>query len=208
MTGADVVALTPIIVLLAGSTVILLAGAWWPAARRPLLLAGAGVALTAALAAGLCVPPVPEVAAMYGTGPYARFFTVLWSLVAALTLLLSLRYGEERAFAGGEYTSLVLFAAVGMALLSSATSLVGLFLGLESFTLALYILIAFDKKGSEGAEAGLKYLVLGAVATGFDTNGLASLVDALLAEGLSDEEIRLVMGENAFRVLARVLPPS
>lgn len=178
MTGADVVALIPIIVLLAGSTGILLAGAWWPAARRPLLLAGAGVTLAAAFCAGLLPPPVPEVGSMYGTGPYARFFTVLWSLVAALTLLLSLRYGEERAFAGGEYTSLVLFAAVGMALLSSATSLVGLFLGLESFTLALYILIAFDKKGSEGAEAGLKYLVLGAVATGFLAFGIALVYTA------------------------------
>jgi NADH-quinone oxidoreductase subunit N len=177
MTWPDLVALTPILVLLAGSTVILLAGAWWPG-RRPLLLAGAAVALLAALAAGLLVPPVLEVAAMYGAGPYARFFTVLWSAVAALTLLFSLRYGEERAFAGGEYTSLVLFAAAGMALLSAATSLVGLFLGLESFTLALYILIAFHKRGPEGAEAGLKYLVLGAVATGFLAFGIALIYTA------------------------------
>ena len=87
---------------------------------------------------------------MFGTGPYARFFTILWSVVAALTLLLSLRYGDDRGFPGGEYASLVLFAAAGMALLSAATSLVGFFLGLESFTLALYILIAFDKTGRGG----------------------------------------------------------
>ena len=41
-----------------------------------------------------------------------------------------------------------------MALLSAATSLIGFFLGLESFTLALYILIAFHKQGDAGAEAG------------------------------------------------------
>jgi NADH-quinone oxidoreductase subunit N len=104
---------------------------------------------------------------MYGTGPYARFFAVLWSVVAALTLLLSLRYGENRDFSGGEFASLVLFAAAGMALLSAATSLVGFFLGLESFTLALYILIAYHRGAASGAEAGLKYLILGAVATGF-----------------------------------------
>jgi len=172
MSWLDLAALAPILVLLLGSTALLMVGAWWPA-RRPLLLAGAVVALAAALCAGLLPPPVLEVASMYGAGPYARFFAVLWSAVAAVTLLLSLRYGEERAFPGGEYTSLVLFAAAGMALLSAATSLIGLFLGLESFTLALYILIAFHKQGVEGAEAGLKYLVLGAVATGFLAFGIA-----------------------------------
>jgi NADH-quinone oxidoreductase subunit N len=177
MSWFDLVALAPILVLLFGSTVILMAGAWWPA-RRPLLLAGAVVALAAALCAGILQPPILEVASMYGAGPYARFFTVLWSAVAAVTLLLSLRYGEERAFPGGEYASLVLFAAAGMALLSAATSLVGLFLGLESFTLALYILIAFHKQGVEGAEAGLKYLVLGAVATGFLAFGIALVYTA------------------------------
>jgi NADH-quinone oxidoreductase subunit N len=177
MSWLDLVALTPILVLLLGSTALLMVGAWWPA-RRPLLLSGAVVALGAALCAGLYPPPVLEVASMYGAGPYARFFTVLWSAVAAVTLLLSLRYGEERAFPGGEYASLVLFAAAGMALLSAATSLVGLFLGLESFTLALYILIAFHKQGVEGAEAGLKYLVLGAVATGFLAFGIALIYTA------------------------------
>jgi microsomal dipeptidase-like Zn-dependent dipeptidase len=46
----------------------------------------------------------------------------------------------------------------------------------------------------------------GAVATAFDTTRLDAIVEALLAEGLSEDEIRLVMGENALRVLARVLP--
>jgi NADH-quinone oxidoreductase subunit N len=177
VTAADLLALLPILVLALGAVAILMAGAWWPA-RKPLLLAGVGIALTAAICAGLFPPPVTEVAAMFGAGPYARFFAVLWSAVAAVTLLLSLRYGEERDFPGGEYASLVLFAAAGMALLSAATSLVGLFLGLESFTLALYILIAFHKSGSEGAEAGLKYLLLGAVATGFLAFGIALVYTA------------------------------
>jgi NADH-quinone oxidoreductase subunit N len=169
---AQLYALLPILILALGATAILMVGAWWPA-RRPLPLAGIALALAAALAAGGCVPSLTEVAGLYGTGPYARFFAVLWSLVAALTLLLSLRYAAERDFPGGEYVSLVLFAAAGMALLSAATSLIGIFLGLETFTLALYILIAFHKTGSGGAEAGLKYLILGAVATGFLAFGIA-----------------------------------
>ena len=60
---------------------------------------------------------------------------------------------------------------------------------------------------------GIEHVALGsdfdgAVTTAFDSTGLSTLVDALLADGLSDDEVRLVMGENVFRVLARLLPPS
>jgi NADH-quinone oxidoreductase subunit N len=103
---------------------------------------------------------------------------VLWALVAALILMLSLRYATERGFAAGEYVALVLFAAAGMALLSGSTSLIGLFLSLESFTLALYILVSFHRNNDPGAEAGLKYLVLGAVATGFMAFGIALIYAA------------------------------
>jgi len=172
VTRADLAALIPVLVLALGSAGILLLGAWWPQRRR-LLLLGTVIALAAAAVATFQTPPVAEIARLYGSGPFARFFTVLWSLAAAITLLLSVRYADERRFAGGEYTSLILFAAAGMALLSSATSLVGFFLGLEAFTLVLYILIAFHKDDPQGAEAGLKYLILGAVATGFLAFGIA-----------------------------------
>ncbi len=172
MSPAALYALLPILILVLGATVLLMLGAWW---RQNRLLIGGGilVALAAAGAAITLTTSVTEVGAMFATTAYARFFTVVWALLAAATLLLSLRYGDKKHFPGGEYTSLVLFAGGGMALLSSATSLIGLFLGLESFTLALYILIAFRKDCAQGAEAGLKYLVMGAVATGFIAFGIA-----------------------------------
>jgi NADH-quinone oxidoreductase subunit N len=177
VTRFDLIALIPILILAIGSATVLLLGAWH-GGRRFLLFSGAGLALAAALFTVLMPPPVAEVGGLFGMGLYGRFFTVLWSLAAALTLIVSVRYAEEREFPGGEYASLVLFSAAGMALLSSATSLVGLFLGLEAFTLVLYILIAFDKGGGEGAEAGLKYLVPGAVATGFLAFGIALIYTA------------------------------
>lgn len=172
MSALDLLALLPVLILALGATALLMLGAWWPA-RRPLLLAAVALALAAALAAGALTPPIAEVARMFSAGPYARFFTILWALLAALVLLLSLRYGADRRFPAGEYPCLVLFSAAGMALLSSASSLVGILLGLESFTLVLYILIAIDKQGTRGMEAGLKYLVMGIVATGFIGFGIA-----------------------------------
>jgi len=177
VTGDDLAALLPILVLALGSVGLLLIGAWFPR-RRTLILTGVGIAVAAAAAAAFYTPPVEEISGLYGSGLYARFFTVLWSLVAALVLLLSVRYAVELGFAGGEYTALVLFGAAGMSLLSASTSLVGFFLGLEAFTLVFYILIAFHKGDPLGAEAGLKYLVLGAVATGFMAFGIALIYTA------------------------------
>ncbi|OGR32269.1 MAG: hypothetical protein A2091_08705 [Desulfuromonadales bacterium GWD2_61_12] len=187
MNEAELYALLPLLILTLGATVLLLGGAW-RINPRTLLGAGIGLALLAALAAGGLPPTVTEVGGMAATTPYARFCTILWCALAALTLLLSLGTGPRRNFAGGEYAALVLFAAAGMSLLSAATTLVGLFLGLESLTLALYILIAFDKNSPLGAEAGLKYLVLGATATGLIAFGIALLY---LAAGSFDLSVAL-----------------
>jgi NADH-quinone oxidoreductase subunit N len=177
MTWFDLIALGPVLILVFGATTLLMVGAWHPQ-PRPLMAAGVAIALAAALAAGIAPPGPPEIAGMFSCTPYARFFAILWSLGGALTVMLSLRYAVERRFAAGEYVALVLFSAAGMALLSGATSLIGLFLSLESFTLALYILVSFHRNNDAGAEAGLKYLVLGAVATGFMAFGIALIYAA------------------------------
>lgn len=200
MTGLDLLALLPVVILALGSTLVLMLGAWWPTRGRMMLI-GAGIALLAALTAGGCPPPIPEVAGMFSTGPYARFFTILWSLLAALVLLLSLRYGKERRFPGGEYTSLVLFAAAGMSLLSGASSLIGLFLGLESFTIVLYILIAIDKNDPLGTEAGLKYLIMGIVATGLLTFGIALIYAATGSFHLPETMTTLTSDSSGLRPL-------
>jgi NADH-quinone oxidoreductase subunit N len=177
MTAAELIALTPLLILLAGATFLLLAAPFagenpWPVG------AGVLVALGAALAAVVLNPPVTEVAQLFSAGPYARFFTVLWSLTAAATLALSPRYIANRRLPAGEYSALLLFAAAGMALLSASSSLAGLFLALESFTLALYVLIAFHRDSVQSAEAGLKYLVLGGVAAGLLAFGIALVYTA------------------------------
>lgn len=177
MSLNELLALLPQLILALGGTAVLMLGAWVPN-RRLWLLVGMLLALTAAFTAGIQEPPLAEVAGMYGTSLYARFCTVVWSLIIAMTLMISCRYADLHRFGGGEYASLLLFAGAGMSLLSAATSLIGLFLGLEAFTLVLYILIAFNRTDNRGAEAGLKYLVFGAVATGFLAFGIALIYAA------------------------------
>lgn len=150
--------LLPQLILALGATGVLMAGAWFEN-RRLWIYTGVFLSLLAAVVTGVVTPALEEVGGLYGTSIYARFCTIFWSLVVAATLLVSRRYADAHRFGGGEYTSLLLFAGAGMSLLSAATSFVGLFLGLEAFTLVLYILIAFNRSDDRGAEAGLKYQI-------------------------------------------------
>lgn len=177
MTLAALQSLLPQILLALGSTAILLGGAW-VRNRQLWLIVGTVVALLAAMSAALVEPLQTEILGMYSASAYARFCTVFWSLTVAATLVMSSRYVELYRFGGGEYASLMLFAAAGMSLLSASFSFVGLFLGLEVLTLALYVLIAFRYADSRGAEAGMKYLVFGAVATAFLAFGIGLIYTA------------------------------
>ena len=109
---------------------------------------------------------------------YGRFFVLLLSLITLLTLFISREYADTRRFSGDEFYGLILFAALGMMLVSSATHWVVFFLGLELFSIALYVLIGVQKQEPSSTEAALKYLIMGAVASGFITFGMAMVYAA------------------------------
>ena len=123
--------------------------------------------------------------------PFAVFIKALILAGAALTLILSLDYNEHQGIARFEYPVLMLFAVVGMMGMASATNLMMLYLSLELQSLALYVLAAFARDELRSAEAGLKYFVLGALASGLLLYGIS------LVYGFS--------GSMDFRVLARTL---
>ena len=77
----------------------------------------------------------------------------------ALTVLVS--WGENRRDHAGEYYALLAAAGAGMAFFVTAGNLMTLFLGLEWFSIALYILCALDTHRETSLEAGLKYLIVG-----------------------------------------------
>src|SRR5436853_308130 len=92
--------------------------------------------------------------------------------VAALTNLAPAffkRLGAMRA----EYPVLILFATLGMSVMVSAGDLITLYIGLELNSLASYVLAAFLRNDTRSAEAGLKYFVLGALASGILLFGMS-----------------------------------
>uniref|UniRef100_A0A7V6A5F6 NADH-quinone oxidoreductase subunit N n=1 Tax=Desulfobacca acetoxidans TaxID=60893 RepID=A0A7V6A5F6_9BACT len=169
----------PLIILTAGGLAVLCAGAFLP--RRPSwLLFGLSVAtiLAAGAAALLVAPSSPEYLGLLDLGGYARFFAVLLLTVAFLTLLFLYRYSRERGFAGDELYALLIFAAEGMVLVAASVDWLIFFLGLELLSLCLYVLIAMRRTDAAGQEAGIKYFIMGAVASAILTFGLALLYAA------------------------------
>jgi NADH-quinone oxidoreductase subunit N len=162
----------PLLILGCGALVVLLLGAIVPGrySTWTAVACCSGAALWA-----LQLPPAVAAAMGLAATPLARLFTVIFCLLAAAVLLISLEYNEQRDIHGEEYPATILFAAFGMVALSGATSLLTLFLGLEAMTFGFYILVAMDLKRASGSEAGLKYLLLGAVAAGFLAFGMALL---------------------------------
>ncbi|SNB46947.1 NADH-quinone oxidoreductase subunit N [Geobacter sp. DSM 9736] len=171
MTLADLLAAMPLLILAVAALLVLLAGAVKPGRS------GTTIGIAALTAAGIwaIAAPAPPGAATIGIGdtPFFRFFTLFFALTAAATLLLSLDHNERREIRGEEYPATILFAAFGMVALAGATNLLIFFLGLEALTFAFYILVAIDRNSPGSAEAGLKYLILGAVAAAFIAFGLA-----------------------------------
>ena len=103
---------------------------------------------------------------------FALFFKGLIGVSTALVLLASYAYSERFAVRSAEFTALVLLAAVGMMLLAAGRELITLYVALELSTLPLVALAAFSG-GQRASEAGLKYLVLGAVASAVLLYGMA-----------------------------------
>ena len=107
-----------------------------------------------------------------GFGAYAKLLVLVGS---ALSLVLALRFNELEGIARPEYAVLVLLSTAGMMMMISANDLISLYVGLELQSLALYVVAAFQRDSSRSTEAGLKYFVLGALASGMLLYG-ASMV--------------------------------
>ncbi len=104
---------------------------------------------------------------------FSGFVKILILAGAALALILSLDYNRQHRIARFEYPVLMVLSVVGMMVMVSAANLMTLYLGLELQSLALYVLAAFARDELRSSEAGLKYFVLGALASGLLLYGIS-----------------------------------
>ena len=143
---------------------------------------------------------------MFVSDSYTSFAKGLVLLASALTLAMSLDFIQQEKIARFEYPVLVLFSTLGMMVMVSAGDFLSLYLGLEMQSLALYVLAAYRRDDSRATEAGLKYFVLGALASGLllygislvygfaGTTQFAALAKIIGAEGMSKANLGVITG--------------
>jgi NADH-quinone oxidoreductase subunit N len=144
--------------------------------RRDTFLSASMLTIGALVIAALFV-----IATNFGIGYRGQFtadafssFVKLLTLAASiLSVVVSLDYNEHQNLRRFEFPVLILFATVGMMLMASATNLMTLYLGVELMSLSTYVLAAFARDELRSSEAGLKYFVLGALASGLLLYGIS-----------------------------------
>jgi len=122
-------------------------------------------------------------------------FGALFSLIALLTILCSMPHQSAFGWGSGEYYAMLLLATSGMTMLASAADLIVVFLGVETMSIATYVLTAARRGSRRSSEAAMKYFLMGAFATGFLLYGIALLYGATGTTSL--EAIRFSIAENA-----------
>jgi len=173
----DLLLVLPEEILSLSGLVLMLAAAWAGDRSAKVLTWLAVLALAAAVLVlpGVVDPGDTAFSGMFAADSFAAFSKVAVYAAAAASLLAAAgwfgRAGDLRA----ELPVLVLFAVVGMGLMVSATDLLTLYVGLEMQNLALYVLAAFRRDDSRSSEAGLKYFVLSALASGVMLYGISLL---------------------------------
>ncbi|NNM32822.1 MAG: NADH-quinone oxidoreductase subunit N, partial [Gemmatimonadetes bacterium] len=173
-------AMAPEVVLSVVGMVVLVAGV----SKRQQSGAGEGMELgwfalggilLAALANGWLYFGVTEASPsqMIALDPFRLFANWILLLGGGFSIVVSLAYVDRHRLQAGEYYSLILFAIVGMMVMASARDLMLIFIGLELMSVGIYALAGFNRRDRRSAEAGLKYFLLGAFASGFLLFGIA-----------------------------------
>jgi len=107
--------------------------------------------------------------------PFGAFGKALIFPAAAVAIIAAHGWFERGTEHEAEYSVLILFSAVGMAVMVSATNLITLYLGLELLSLSSYVLASYRRDDDRSAEAGLKYFILGSLASGILLYGISML---------------------------------
>ncbi|MBN8291626.1 NADH-quinone oxidoreductase subunit NuoN [Rhodobacter sp. NTK016B] len=198
MTSVDLSIALPEILLSLWAMVALLAGAYFGKDRLASALTWATVAVFILIAVLVGVQDLETHEAFGGLfveDSFARFAKMAMLLAGAAVLVMGMDYLERAKMMKFEYPILVALSMVGMMVMVSAQDLITLYMGLELQSLALYVLAAFRRDSVKATEAGLKYFVLGALASGLLLYG-ASLTYGYAGTTRFDGIASVITGEH------------
>ena len=189
---------TPEIFMLCMACVVLLVDAFWGHKYRKLAYWLSLVTLASALF--LTWYYVPDPTQTGSQWAFNRLFisdslsVVLKCFIFAVSfvvLIYSREYLEDRNLFKGEYFVLVLFAVLGMMIMTSAANFLPMYLGLELLSLSMYAMVAMYRDSREASEAAMKFFVLGAIASGMLLYGMSMIYGATGTLDLSEINIAI-----------------
>lgn len=135
-----------------------------------------------------CIAAPTWLSRFYSNGGHSLFFKSFALVSTILVLLMSYDFrgilnkytsNDNSDSNTGEFYTLPVFACAGLMWMASATHLVSIFVALELVTITFYVMVAFMRRNVGSLEAGVKYLILGALSTGFLVYGIAWIYGAL-----------------------------
>jgi NADH-quinone oxidoreductase subunit N len=150
------------------------------------LLAALGLAVALGLTLAHAGQETIAFSGMIVLDGFSTFLDVLFLASGLLGIALAYGYLKRFGIERGEYYALLLFSVTGMLLMAHAADLIIIFLALELLSFPLYVLSAFARPHLDSEEAGLKYFLLGAFATGFVVFGIALVFGATGATQLQE----------------------
>jgi len=173
---AQLALVIPELLLAAASVALLLVGVF--TGRRSYMMI-VSLAVAALIAAAAVILLLPLQGSVFGGAlvldSFGRFMKILALICAAVVLIMSAGAARAGKFDKFEFPVLTLLASLGMLLMISAANMLTLYLGLELHSLALYVMASLSRDNARSTEAGLKYFVLGALASGLLLYGITLL---------------------------------
>ena len=172
-------------------------------AAEPLLWATVGLFVALSLGIAFRGPEAaPAFGGMFVDDAFARFSKVAILLSAAAILVMSRAYMLKRDLLRFEFPILIAFSALGMMVMVSAGDLMTLYMGLELQSLSAYVIAALRRDSPRSTEAGLKYFVLGSLASGLLLYGASlvygfagtTLFTGIFASTVGQESLGLLFG--------------
>ncbi|WP_265563149.1 NADH-quinone oxidoreductase subunit NuoN [Sphingomicrobium arenosum] len=170
-------AILPELILIFGEPVLMLTASTMGARATKITTWGTVALLIAASIAAVFTTEPSAAGPLFGgllsADPFAVYGKVLIYLSGVVAIIAADRWFGDDELHGPEYPVLMLLATVGMSVMVSATNLITLYVGLELNSLAAYVLASYRRTDARSAEAGLKYFVLGALASGILLYGMS-----------------------------------
>ena len=187
MTQSDLYTILPIIILVAWACVLLLADLFIPKGRKGWTAVLAAIGLAGALGVTVAQAGLERSAfnGMVTLDGFSSFLNALFLASGLFGIAIAYGYLKRMGIERGEYYTLMLFSISGMLLMAQAADLIVIFLALELLSIPLYVLAAWARPRTDSEEAGLKYFLLGAFATGFVVYGVALVFGATGSTALS-----------------------